>query len=385
MMKNSIFIIIVIGMFTVGCNVFMIAGLLPQIGQTIGQSIAVTGQGITLFSFAYFLSAPLFSLIFSSKSVKLNIQIALAIFLLGNVITLISEDIVLFLIGRSFAGIGAGIFTPLCVAIAINLSDGSARGRVLSLVWGANSAGAVFGVPFGLYLSSFFNWQSSIAYIITLGLFVFISFSLQSANIRLSVLPSYGDRFRLLINQKIMLVIGMSCFISMASLGLYSYVASIQSGAPHSLSITVFVWGLGGFIGSLLVGIFIDLTKKPQVIMVFILAGLIVTFIALPFIKNLPYLGLVAFFMWGALGWATTTPQQHILFELQENQGTTLVALNASAIGLGSALGTAVGGAIIAFGFKENNLPFFAAILLLGVFVCHCILIKKSNKEIKYG
>ena len=168
-MKNLIFLIVVIGMFTAGCNAFMIAGLLPQISQTIGQPVAITGQGITFFSLAYFLSAPLFSMIFSNQAVKLNIQIALAVFLLGNLVTLISKTIVLFLIGRSLAGIGAGIFTPLCVSIAINFRGLSVRGRVLSLVWGANSAGAVFGVPFGLYLSSVFNWQWSIAFIIILG------------------------------------------------------------------------------------------------------------------------------------------------------------------------------------------------------------------------
>jgi predicted MFS family arabinose efflux permease len=381
-MKNLIFLIIVIGMLTTGCNAFMIAGLLPQISQTIGQPIAITAQGITLFSFAYFLSAPLCFVVFSNQSVKFNIQIALVVFLLGNLITLISKTIVLFLIGRSLAGIGAGIFTPLCVTVAINFSGLSVRGRVLSLIWGANSAGAVFGVPFGLYLSSIFNWQLSIVFNICLGLLAFIGFSFQNPDIKPLVLPSFGDRFRLLADPKIMLVIGMTCFISMACLGLYSYIASIQSGAPHSLAVTVFIWGLGGCIGSSFVGILIDLTNKPQVIMVLILVGLMFTFITIPFTKNLPYLGLIPFFMWGAFGWATTAPQQYILFELQEKQRTMLAALNASAIGFGSAFGTAIGGAIIASGFKEINLPFFAATLLLIIFIGQLILMQNSNKEL---
>lgn len=377
-LKNILFL--VIGMFTVGCNAFLIAGLLPQIGLTIAQPIAVTGQGITAFSLAYFLSAPLFSMIFANKSVKLTLQIALLVFIFGNLITLMSTSLVFFLIGRSLAGIGTGIFTPLCVTIAINLCGLSAKGRVLSLVWGANSAGAVFGVPIGLYLASFFNWQLSIAYIVILGLLTFIGFSLQKVDIQLPIPPSFGDRFRLLANKKIMLVIVITCFTSMASLGLYSYVAPMQSGAPNSLAMMLFIWGLGGFIGSSIVGIFIDLTKKPQIIMALILVGLLLTLVTIPFTKNLPYLGLISFFMWGAFGWATTTPQQHILFELQETQGTTLAALNASAIGLGSAMGTAIGGSIIAAGFKEINLPFLAATLLLVVLIAQLSLIKNLNK-----
>ena len=224
----------------------------------------------------------------------------------------------------------------------------------------------------------------SIAYICTLGLITFIGFSLQKVEIQLPISPSFGDRFRLFADQKIMLVIGITCFTSMASLGVYSYVAPIPLGAPHSLAMTLFIWGLGGFIGSTLVGVFIDLTKKPQVIMALILVGLILTLITIPLTKNLPYLGLVPFFMWGAFGWATTTPQQHILFELQEKKGTILAALNASAIGLGGALGTAIGGSIIASGFKEINLPFLAATLLLIVLIGQLMLIKNSNKGVVY-
>ena len=377
-MKKLIFLALVMGMFTVGCNSFMIEGLLPQIGQTIGQPIAVTGQGISFYGLAYFLSAPLYSIIFSHKPVKLTMQMALAIFLLGNLITLISKTIVPFLIGMSLAGIGSGIFTPLCITIAMNVSDVSIRGRISSLIWAANSAGVVFGVPFGLYLSSCFNWQLSIAYIIFLGVLVTISFSHLNAEIKLPSLPSIRERFLPLIDQKILLIIGLTCLISTACLGLYSYVAAIQSGAPHSLAMTLFAWGLGGFIGSSLVGIFIDLTIKPQVLMVFILVGLILTFVTLPFTKHLPYLGLIPFFLWGAFGWATTTPQQHILFELQEEHAATLAALNTSAVGLGSVCGTVIGGFVIASGLNEIYLPFFSSALLFFVLICQFTLIKNS-------
>jgi predicted MFS family arabinose efflux permease len=380
-MNNLTFLVIVIGMFAMGSNAFMIAGLLPQISQTIGQPIAVTGQGITVFSLTYFLSAPLCPMIFSNKPIKLIIQIALALFILGNLITLISKTIILFLIGRILTGISTGIFTPLCVTMAINLSNLSIRGRVLSLVWGANSAGTVFGVSFGLYLSFFLNWQTSIVYLIILGLFAFASFSLQNEEIKLPSMPSFKDRFSLLVDQQILFVIGITCFISMTSLGLYSYIASIQTGAYYSLVVTAFTWGIGGFIGSALVGVFIDLTKKPKMIMIVITVGLMLTFIAIPFTKNIPYLELIPFFMWGVFGWATTTPQQHILFELKEKQGTILAALNASAIGLGSAVGTAIGGSIIALGYEELNLPFFAATFLLVVLISQLMLVKPQIRS----
>jgi predicted MFS family arabinose efflux permease len=102
--------------------------------------------------------------------------------------------------------------------------------------------------------------------------------------------------------------------------------------------------------------------------------------ISIPFTKNLPYFGLIPFFMWGVFGWAVPTPQQQVLFELHENQGSILAALISSALGLGSALGTLLGGLIISFGFKESYLPFPAATVLLLVLIGQLILITNSNK-----
>jgi predicted MFS family arabinose efflux permease len=379
MVRNLIFL--AMAMFTVGCNTFQIAGLLPQIGQTIGQPVAITGQGITIFSVAYLISAPLFSVIFANKPIKTIIQLALGVFILGNLITVLSKHIALFLIGRSLAGAGAGMFIPLCITLAFHLVKASAKGRVLSFVWGANSAGVVLGIPIGLYLSSLFHWQISIAYIMALSLVALIGFSLQKTDIRLPESEPVKNKLSLFVDKKTISIIGISCVTALASLGLFSYIATIQSGSANSLTLTLFSWGLGGFVGSSFVGFFIDKTGKPQLIMALILAGLMLTIISIPFTQHLPYLGLIPFFMWGALGWATTNPQQHILFELHETKGAILVALNSSAFGLGAALGTALGGLIINSGLEEIYLPFSAAALLLVVLIGQLLLIKNSNNR----
>ncbi|MEZ4744094.1 MAG: hypothetical protein R3B45_16870 [Bdellovibrionota bacterium] len=147
----------------------------------------------------------------------------------------------------------------------------------------------------------------------------------------------------------------------------------------HSLAISLFFWGLGGFVGSSFVGFWIDFTKKPQAVMAFILVGLMLAIITIPITKDLPYFGLLSYFMWGVFGWAMPTPQQHILFQICESQKAILSALNSSAIGLGSSIGTAIGGAIIARGFNVADLPYLSAFLLIFVFFCQLMLINRSK------
>ncbi|WP_372365655.1 MFS transporter [Candidatus Uabimicrobium sp. HlEnr_7] len=378
-MKKLVFL--VLGMFTMGSSAFMIAGLLPGIGKTIGQSISVTGQGITAFSLTYLISAPVFSMIFSNRSAKQTLKIALLVFILGNILTLCAENIILFIVGRIITGLGAGLFNPLAVSIAIELGDPAKRGKTLSLIWGANSAGVVFGVPIGVYISQQFAWQYSIGCVAAFALIVLIGFSMQKAQIKSSAPSSTAERFRLLLDRNVLAVIGVTCFTCLSTTGLYSYISVIHSQSSHSLPTILLLWGFGGFIGSLFIGSVVDRTQNPQGVMAFLLICLVPIFISMPYLVQIPYLGLIPFFLWGLMGWATVTPQQYVLFGLYEKQKAVLSALNSSAIGLGGSMGTALWGIMIATGFNEKTLPLWGAAVLFIVLVGQILLMKRFKKE----
>lgn len=377
MWKNLIFL--ATGMFAVGCNTFLFAGLLPQIGQTIGQSVAVTGQATSIYSLTYLFSAPLFSMFFADKPAKKSIQFALGLFLLGSLVTALSQNFAMFFVGRALAGVGAGIFTPMCISIALHFADASSKGRVLSFVWGASSAGVVFGIPIGLQISSLAHWQSSILCLTTLASIALVGFSRQKANIKLPESTSLGERLQLLVDPKTLSVLAVSCFTAIASLGLYSYVSLLQSGGANSLSMTLFSWGLGGFLGSSMIGTVTDRTKNPRSTMAILLLGLVLALLAIPLTRSLLYLGLIPFFLWGLFGWALTTPQQQILVEGHENKGAILAALNSSALGLGSALGALLGGSLLSAGVKGIDLPFPSVALLFFVLLGQLFLVKKAK------
>jgi predicted MFS family arabinose efflux permease len=368
-----------LGMFTVGSSSFMIAGLLPGISKSLDQPVSIASQGIAAFSLTYLFSAPLFSLLNGRMSAKRTLQLALATFLLGNLLTLSAHGIGAFVVGRILAGLGAGIFNPACVNLAMGIGakgggGAATKGRVLSFIWGANSAGVVFGVPLGIHLASKFDWRVSIGYVFVLALVVLIGLSLQKANAVPPPTSSLRTRLHLLVDKNVLQVLGITCGTALASLGLYSYVSLVQKGVPHSLTASLLCWGVGGFTGSSLVGSLIDRTRQPRSVMALILVGLMVTFLTMPLTHGLPYLSLASFFLWGMFGWAMPTPQSHVLFGFHEDQRAILSALNSSAMGLGSTLGTGIGGLVVASGVEAIHLPILAAALLGGVTVCQMAL-----------
>ncbi|MEU1806004.1 hypothetical protein [Streptomyces sp. NPDC019937] len=81
----------------------------------------------------------------------------------------------------------------------------------------------------------------------------------------------------------------------------------------------------------------------------------------LPVLAPVPPLAAAALVIWGAAGWALQVPQQHRLLAVREECGTVAPALNNSALYLGSAVGSALGGAALSAGLSGAVLPWAAA------------------------
>src|SRR5205085_238137 len=104
-----------------------------------------------------------------------------------------------------------------------------------------------------------------------------------------------------------------------------------------------------------------DRFGKPRAVMAVILTILLIMISSIPTLRWVPVFGLIPFLFWGAMGWASVTPQQYSLIAIKEDHEAILVALNSSAVSLGSAAGTALGGAALVAGLNVGTLPYVTA------------------------
>lgn len=354
------------GMFTMGCDNFVVAGLLPGLSASLGTSIALTVQGITAFSFTYLVCAPLFALLLAGRPARQVLILALAVFTVGNLMTLASSSFWFYLLSRAIAGCGAGMYSPVAVGSVAGLVEPEARGRAIGMIWGANSAGAVLGVPLGLWLAHQWDWRATIVLILLLGIFTLLGIAAVLPPCEVVARPSLPEQVRSLVNPRVLSVIGVTCLTATASLGMYEFILPLQAGTGNSGDAALTLWNIGGLIGTNLVGHVADRLRNPRLLMAAILAILAAVFLSLPSLHGLPGLGLVPFLLWGALGWATMTPQIMSLIELEPGRESTLVALNGSALGLGGVLGPALGGLALAEGLAAHFLPYAASAVLLA-------------------
>ena len=362
--------ILTIGMFALGMDAYIVAGLIPSISKSFNKSSSAIGQGVTVFTLFFSISAPIFSTILAKSPVKKILIIAFSIFTLANIITAISMNYMLYIVSRAIAGLGAGVFSPIAISASNHLVSEKHKGKAIAFTVGGMSVGTVIGVPLGLEIANISNWRFAMLVIIVISFIALISISILMPKFKIEAPPNLKDRFQLFLNKHVLRVISVTLCAAIASLGLYTYLADIIKTNTDTKNLTHYLtaWGIGGLIGSFGIGFIIDRFKNTRFVMLIILILLALSFGLIPISINLPILGLIPFILRGAMGWATQAPQQHILLKKHPEYGGSAVALNSSINYLGSAMGSAIGG-IILFNANSTNVLIYSAlgITIIGI------------------
>ncbi|OOF05819.1 MFS transporter [Salinivibrio sp. MA607] len=361
-MKNILFL--PIAMFAFGMDAYVVAGIIPEISTSFHITEAQTAQMVTAFTLCYALSAPILATLLAGFPTKKALVLSMLVFIAANLVTIFSTHLTMLLASRALAGIGAGIFSPLAAASAASLVPDEKKGRALGLLLGGMSAGTVVGVPAGLALATWLGWQGVFAVVIGIALIGLVGVVLGVPHICVAPPPSLKARVALLTDRSVSATITVTFLTAVASLGLYSYLAPVITGITQQTNLTpyLWVWGLGGMIGSSIIGHLIDWVKHPRAILLGILALMSVAIYSIP--SSLPLSSLIAFvpfFLWGAAGWSSLAPQQHTLISLQPDHSAAVVALNSSSNYLGGAVGTLLGGLWLSHGLSVTQLVYAAA------------------------
>lgn len=357
-------------MFALGMDAYIVAGLIPAMSMSFHKNASSIGQGVTVFTLFFAISAPVFSTLLAKYRVKNILMTALILFSLSNVLTSLAQTYEVYITSRAFAGLGAGIFSPIAVSTSSHLVSNHNKGKAIAFTVGGMSIGTVLGVPMGLKISELLSWRVSIFLIAIIGLFAIISISILLPNFKIMAPPNLKERFKLFTNFHVLRVILVTFCAAIASLGLYTYLADILKMYHRSDDLTLYLtaWGLGGIVSSFSIGVMIDKFKNTNILMLIILMGLAMSFALIPMTIHLKWVSLLIFLLWGAMGWATQAPQQHILLKHHSSYGSASVALNSSINYLGSSVGAALGGLILNHSANITYLIYSALFIgLLGL------------------
>ncbi|RJF58183.1 MFS transporter [Serratia inhibens] len=360
------------GTFAIGTDAFIVAGVLTEISDTFTVGPAQTGQLISVFALAYMLFAPLTAWLFGNLNRKHILQIALILFIAGNLACAFADSFLQISAGRVLAALGAAAYTPQAAAAAVGLVSEKRRGLAISIVYGGMTLAIALGIPFGTFLAKLIGWREIFLLIALLGAVSLLGLSLALRAIAAPGKHTLKERLAPLRQKAVLTTLLITFFAVCSEHIVYSYVSVLlkntQLGAEAILPIALLVFGVGAVIGNFVSGVLTD-TLGSKLVLLFSVTIQTVSLFLLTFYITAPWWVLAIFLVWGITGWMYLVPIQHHLLSLSKRFGALTVSLNSSVLYAGIAAGGMFGGLTLytlpAYYLPLFSLPLGAIALLL--------------------
>ncbi len=343
---NPRIILLTLGMFALGTDAFIVAGVLPVIAHETGVTEGLVGQLVTVFSLTYGLGAPVLAAATGHWPRHRVLMGALGLLGLANLASALSPSFPLLVLTRLLAGCFAATYTPLAFTVGIELAPPAKRGQALALVVAGLNVATVLGAPFGTWIGEHFGWRLSFTLVAVLAGVAFLFLMIFRLPPSATLAPlSLKERLRPITHPRVVLALFPALLWNAGVYVMYPYIALLVQQQIHisDVSILLACFGLGILLAN---GMSARLSGRfsPNLLVVVFLVTLLVIQLVLPLVTTTISSGAIMLFLWGMSFALLFIPQQQRLLNIAPEHANAVLALNNSALYLGIAGGAAVGG-----------------------------------------
>ena len=290
----------------------------------------------------------------------------MAVFIVGIVLQATGPNFLTVACGRVIAALGAAAYQANAYSTAGLLSDDAHRARSLAVVAGGSSLALVAGLPFGILVGQVWGWRTAMWVLVALaGLAVGLLPAVHA--------PTTGlrDRVRVLSDARVLGILSGTVTVLMPGFLILAYLPTILH-ASGALVVATLTYGCGQVLGTTAVPRLIR-WRGARFALVLGACGVTVCAATLAVTRAAEVGALVTLLVLGLSVGVTIVPQQHRSFALVPAVATVALGLNGSGIYIGSALGAALGGGVLALA-GVTALPLAAAIVgLLAIAIASAV------------
>ncbi|WP_157728963.1 MFS transporter [Sulfitobacter sp. DFL-23] len=369
--------------FLIGVGAFIIIGMLEPLGTDLKITPAHAGQLLTVYAVAYAVLSPVLVAVTGRIGRRRVMALGLSMFGLAALASALAPSLLVLNGGRVLAAAGAGLFTPVAAATAAALFPPEQRARVLAMVFFGFSVAQVLGVPAGSWIAYTFGWRWGFWSVVALAL-PCIAMIWHHVPAGLKFQPTtLRDLGAVLGNLRMILAVLFTSTFLGATYILYTYMAPLLSETMgygrDGVTLVLAVTGVGAVIGNLASGLLTDrLGWRRTLVSLCICQIILLPVYSLLPVANVQLLALTV--IWSMTGWAFMAAQQSRLIGLAGSQATVVLALNAAAIYVGAAVGSAIGGWVLLHaGLSALG---FAAACGMAVALVHLLLSARMSPKV---
>ncbi|MFD7479600.1 MFS transporter [Streptomyces sp. NPDC059837] len=364
-------VVLAAGMFAIGTDSFVIAGILPDAADSLGVPVGTAGWLLSAYALTYAVLGPVMAALTTRWPRRMLFLTGFAIFTAGNLLTAFIPVFGVALAARALAGLGGAMVSPAAVAAAASLAPPEHRGRAIATVMTGLSAATALGAPIGTALGSLTgNWRATMLFVSALGMLAAVGIALLLPAISTPPAVPLRTRVAPLTDRRIGLTLLTTLLVYTGLYTVYSFIGEslnrATGGSGTTLAALLCVWGLAATAGTLGSGGLIDRFGSRRIINTAITVATI-DFALLPWTSAHLTSTIAALLVWGVCGWGLLAPQTHRLITTLPTAAPLLTGLASATVYIGVSVAPLVGQAGMArFGAHWLG-PVGAAFIALGL------------------
>lgn len=217
--------------FMLGCNEFIVVGIISDISSSLNVAVTTVGYMITIFAIVYAISTPILTILTSRFNQYHTFMVLMIVFLIGNTLTGFANSFPLMLISRMITAVVAGTIESLTIAISSTIAPPNKRAILISWLAAGFSIASVIGVPIGTAISTHFGWQNAFHVISLLSLVTCIILGLVLPKNLIQPASSIKNQLLLLTDKRIYLAAVLILFTAATSYAYYTYIRPLITSA----------------------------------------------------------------------------------------------------------------------------------------------------------
>lgn len=281
--RNLLVFILTVGVFGIINTEMGVVGILPLIAETFGVTVPTAGWVVSAFALVVAISGPIMPLLFSGINRKKVMLIALGIFVLSNIVSILTTNFTVILIARIIPAIFHPIYVSMAFSVAATSVSKEQAPKAVSRIFIGVSAGMVLGIPVTSLIASETSFSIAMLFFAIVNAMVFIATIFLIPSIPVKERLSYGTQLSVLKKPIIWNSLIAVTFINGAMFGFFSFMSDFLKNITQLdfkvISMMLFIYGGANIIGNLIAGKL--LVKIPSKCIKTIPFAMVVVYVAL--------------------------------------------------------------------------------------------------------
>ena len=355
-------------------------GLLIVLSNDLGASVPQAALTITVAAIAMCFGSPILATLTSDIDRRTVLAGSLALYAVGHAVCAFAPNLTVLIVLRSVTLLGAAVFTPQAAATLGLVIAPERRAAAITAVFLGWSVASVIGTPAAAWLGAHIGWRATFgAFALLCVVGIIWVYRVVPRGLRGAPL-SREAWFRVIRHPALIAILAVTAVSSSGQFTTFAYIApfiaNTLSASPNSLSLALMLFGGAGVAGNIWATRRIAVSGAASNVNLSLLS-MSLGMITLALVGSWWAGFIVGAIAWGAGVFANNSSQQARLVMASPELAGASIALNTSMIYLGQAIGTSVGGAVIASaGYRW--LPLVGATVLMGALALSYRAARKS-------